>query len=78
MRRAFRTWRMTFLIGELAWDVNDVSGNAMGLKILLSSQMALAPLAGRSVGAADEHTDSHERDDDEGHDECNAPCDMGF
>lgn len=69
---------MTFLVRKLAWDVNDVSGNAMGSKILLSDQMALAPLAGRSVGAADEHANSRERDDYEGYDECHTPCNMGF
>lgn len=40
-------------------------------------QVAVGPATGRGVGAEDDHGDGRRRDDDEGHDEGDAPGDVG-
>ena len=39
--------------------------------------MALAPLPSRGIGAADEHSNGRDRDNDERYNECHPPCDVG-
>ena len=65
-----------FAVGEGAGDVDDVARDAVAGEVLLGVQVALRPFPARRVRAEDEHGDGGGGDEDEGHDEGDAPGDV--
>ena len=65
-----------FAVGEGARHVDDVTRDAVVGEVLLGMEVALGPFARRGVGAEEEHGDGGGGDEDEGHDEGDAPGDV--
>lgn len=68
---------VALLVGDSAWDVNNLSSNAVSLEVLLDVEVTLSPFSSGSVGAEKEHETCGREDEDERDNEGNAPCDMG-
>ena len=62
------------LVGDATRNVNDASSDTVCLEVLLDRKVALRPLSGRGVGAADEHCNRDGGNEDEGYNECDPPC----
>lgn len=66
----------TRLVRDPPRDVDDAARvDAVGLEVLLGVEVSLGPLAGRRVGAEEEHGRAGSDRDDEGNDEREAPRD---
>ena len=66
-----------FAVGEGARHVDHVARDAVVGEVLLRVQVPLGPFACRRVRAEEQHGDCGGGDEDEGHDEGDAPGDVG-
>ena len=76
VRRA-RFKRCGLLGVDLAWDLDDVTGDAVFGQILLGGEVAFAPFTSRGVGADNQQGDGGDDDDDEWDNEGDSPCLVG-